>query len=163
VTKLSDDTERLKEIALRFCYSELTSHSSSIIGFAVILFAYLNVISQYFERIPFTLEIHNTPTSWRYLVVWLILSLIIAGIFFNGMRLVYYGKLTNEVIKYEAPFNSIKLLIEGTSKNVQNKRFALLKCDWFGSGASAESEGFWLSFPIGFLVAFIIVWTFLFY
>jgi hypothetical protein len=95
VNLLSATTGQIRDTLLRFCSSELTSHASNIIGLSIILFAYFGVVGQLFkERIPF--QLCDVPLTWeslRYVIVFLILSVIIAFIFFAGMRLVYYGKL----------------------------------------------------------------------
>lgn len=51
---MSDNLERLehsKETLLHFASSELTSHAANLIGLAVILFAYLNIIYPDFPKI----------------------------------------------------------------------------------------------------------------
>lgn len=163
---LSSTAQQIRDTALRFCSSELTSHASNIIGFSIILFAYFEVVGQFFERrVPF--KLCDVPLTWdslRYFIVFLILSSIIAVIFFAGMRLVYYGKLAHEVIYHKGNVTSLDAFFDTVSTKIHEKKFlGIVPCRWYSSGASEGSVGFWVSFPVGLLISLILMWTFLFY
>lgn len=160
---MSKTTEDFKEILLRFVSSELTSHASGIIGFSIILFAYLNVISQFYpDRIPFTPCFYH-PASTRTLFVFLILWAINTLIIYTLLRVAYYGKIASELIQYDKPTNSSKELWDKVTNEIRKETFFTVPFEWFRKGISSLSIGFWLSLFVSFVVSSILIWTFLFY
>jgi len=136
-------TERVKESYLRFISSELTSHASNIVGFSIILFAYVNITIEIFKPLPlkpeFSLSYHTCIHALRFLLVSVILWLIISIIIFAIMRLIYYGKASYRVITYEISADSLKQLHEKiTAKVGKVKIFKVISMGWFEEGISTE-------------------------
>jgi len=160
---MSKTTEDFKEILLRFVSSELTSHAGSFIGLSVILFAYLNVISQFYpDRVPFILYFDFSPSAWRYLIIFLILCVIDTFIIYTAVRLAYYGKLATQLIYYVKSTNSSKQLWEKTTSVVNGTTFWKIPLEWYSRGVSSFSKGFGFSFLLGSIFSFILIMTFLF-
>ena len=94
--------EKTKETLLRFASSELTSHASNIIGFTILLFTYLNVATNRFERLVFVLpesiNLSDVKFGIFYVFLYLIFWVLNSGVFFCTMRLIYYGKYGNAII-----------------------------------------------------------------
>ena len=158
VVVMSKTTEDFKESLLRFTSSELTSHASNIIGFAIILFAYLNVVSRYFQPVPLKPPFCLSESTLRYIIVFGILWVINTIIIFALGRLAYYGKIATKLIYYDESVDSSAKLWEETTNKVDKIPFK-----WFSKGISVLSIGFWLSLFVSFVVSFILIWTFLFY
>ena len=157
---MSQDTENAKGILLRFCSSELTSHASGLIGFSVMLFAYLNVISQFYpDRVPFILSCSLSTSTMRYLVIFGILWAINTFIIYTLGRLAYYGKFAFGLIKYDKPADSSAKLWDSIYTEIGNAK----AYKWFSHGISSMKAGFWLSVCVSFAVSFVLIWTFLFY
>ena len=153
--------DKTKERLLHFISSQLASHASSLIGFSVMLFAYLNIISQFYpNRIPFTFCFCFATSTFRYLVIFLILWAINTLIIYTLFRLAFYGRLALETFNYEGTASSLKELYNDTVDKVKKRSRAL---KWYSKGISAFAEGLWFSLILGFFVSIILIWTFLFY
>jgi len=160
---LRKSTEDLKETLLRFVTAELTSHASLIIGFSIILFAYLNVISQFYpDRVPFILSFYPS-TALRYLAIFLILWVLNTLIMYTLIRLAYYGKLATLIIFYDKTTNSSMKLWKEVTDVVKKATLFKIPMNWYSKGMSIKSIGFWFSLFVGFVMSFILMWTFLFY
>jgi len=158
--------DEIKDNLLRFASSELTSHASNLLGISILLFTYLNVTiqSQYFPKIQFPLaeSAFNLKTVFDYSVIFLIFWVLNTGVFFTVVRLVYYGKYANTIIRYEKPINSLKELHEEVCNRVRNEKFLGVSLGSFSSGVSELSKGFWYSFVIGFILSIVVFSVFFF-
>lgn len=142
---------------MRFVSSQLASHGSYIIGFSVILFAYLDLISRFYpHRIPFSLYIY-LPEALRYLMIFVIFWLIITSLHYTLMRLVFWGSLASIIIHYGKSVESSKQLWKEAIGQI-TKRW--LK--WYSTGISAMATGFWLSLLSSFIISLILFWVFLY-
>jgi len=115
---MSDNLERLeksKAALLHFASAEITSHAADLIGLAVLLFAYLNIIYPNFPKIclnPYSLI--TLKQVFDYVVIFIIFWVLNSGVIFAVMRLIYCGGYANAIISL--PEDSNKVEMEKESK-----------------------------------------------
>ncbi len=154
--------EESKEVLLSFVSSEITSHAGSILGLAVLLFAYLTAIfdSNYFPKISVNLANIPFRPTFDYAVIFVIFWVLISGIMYSVMRLIYYGNFANETIHFsEKKGRSLEMkeLWDEVAANVHKIRgFSIVPMSWFSRGISKDKGGIWFSFGIGFIMSVIL-------
>lgn len=132
------ETEKLKEILLDFVSFELTNHSSASIGLSVMLFAYLNLLSDFYpSRVPFAFRF-SSPESLRHFVIFVILFVINFLIIYIALRLVFYGRLASRILRYDKQVISSRQLLIITVDEV--KKTPILR--WFSRGLLASTKEF---------------------
>lgn len=125
---LLSDTDKLKESILRFASSELTSHAASFIGLSIILFSYLTFVADRFAAVPLSSTIVlNDKSTFDYMIIFLILWLLISGILFALMRLVYYGHFVYHTINIISGKESLKGLYVDISEEVEKKKILFVR------------------------------------
>jgi hypothetical protein len=165
-----NNREKAKETLLHFASAELTSHASNIIGLALILFSYLNIVfgSGYFERVS-TVSLMQTPlagllvkSSLDYIIIFLVFWLINSGILFQLMRLVYYGRWSHYIIVCTENVDTVNELRNVVQRKAaeDKRRFFLVPVQWFAEGVSEHSIGFWFSLIVSFVYSSILFYVF---
>lgn len=93
-------TEESKDVILDYASSEITSHASSILGLAVLLFACLTAVfdSGSFPKISVNLSYVFTRHTFDYGVIFVLFWVLVSGILYQVMRLIYYGNVANETL-----------------------------------------------------------------
>jgi len=144
--------------------SELGSTSANLVGFSVILFAYLNIVAQCFPRVSLEPPFLLSGTTFRYIFIYVILSLISTVIIFALMRIVIWGRSASEIIRYENSATSIRQLWKETSDRIiDQKFFKVVRLEWFAHGMLEFPVGFWLSLGVSSILSLVFILTFLFY
>lgn len=160
---LLSDKDKLKESILRFASSELTSHAASFIGLSIILFSYLTFVADRFPAVPLSSTIVLTNKStFDYMIIFSILLLLISGIVFALMRLVYYGHFVYRTINIVSRKESLKGLYLDISEEVEKKKILFVRVAWFKSGIATLSIGTVSSFVVGLFITLILFWAFFF-
>lgn len=95
-----------------------------------------------------------------YVVIFLIFWFINAGILFQLMRLVYYGRLSHYVIVCTENVDTVNELCEVVMEKADKGRFFLIPVKWFAGGISEHSSGFWFSFFESFVISSILFYVF---
>lgn len=154
-----------KSTLLRFVSSEISSHASNILGFSVLLFAFLSMVNGFFEeRIALTPPFCLTTESLRYVAVLLILTLLCTGVFYTFMRLVFWGRLSTKILINENKAMTTLINLWNDVKDTEkweNKRFFGLPLKLWSGGIASDPRGLLLSFFIGLITSLILFWIFL--
>jgi len=135
-----DDEGDARKAILHFLSAEINAHASMIIGFSVILFAFLDVVVKRLEPVYFPL--YPTWASLQYILVFLILTIEVFLLLFVVFRLLFYGVFTHRTIHYERPADSFAQLWDGIANEiVDEKVWWVFRVRWFASGLARPTRG----------------------
>ena len=158
-------TEDFRGSLLEYASSEINTHASMIIGFSVVLFAYLDLaLVRFFQPVPhFQFRFPNSITEWQCLFLSVVLALIVWVLVFVTFRLAFYGLITHKTLTYEKSVISFAdLWHKITNEEIINDRFVrIVPARWFsaGFGGNASLPGLLLSLGISILVCLVLSFT----
>ena len=167
---MSNKCEEAKKTLLSFCSSELTSHAANIIGLSILLFAFLGIATEIFETIPLVV-VGNADKIWSkaffdYFFFYLMFWILVSGILFAFMRLVYYGHFAHNVIVLtddsEKPICTIADLRKRVMPLAALNKFSYMPANWFAKGVSIKNQGLIHSFIWGGVISQLLFYTIFF-
>lgn len=155
--------EDFREEILQYLSQEMNSHASMIVGFSVVLFAYLEIVVRHYFEPPLSFN-PRIPTTWQDIqcgLVLLVLIVIVWSLVFTLFRLGFYGLLTRATLQYNkttSRFNDMwnSLMTEGIDKE---RLFGIFPTKWFTSGFLRPSRGLIISLALSIVICFFLALT----
>lgn len=147
---------------LEYLSQEINSHASMIVGLAVVLFAYLDIIVRHFFEPPasFSLTFQASWETLQYILAFAVLVVIVWGLVYTLFRLSLFGVLTSLVLYYSksnVQFSTMWQDMIGPEILGKAKLFAGFPAIWF-TCRKGWIVSFFLSLVTCTVLAFILFW-----